>query len=74
MGASITSKSVMNETAFINGTMRRKSIKDIYHYLYQWTKKNKRPFTINEFPGLLHTATGVDISDIYNKWQKSIDN
>jgi predicted metalloprotease with PDZ domain len=50
----------------------KKSIKDVYKYLYQWSQKNKRPFIVEEFPGLLKAATGVDLLAIYTKWQAPI--
>ena len=57
----------------IKKTSGGKSIKDIYRYLYLWSIKNERPFTLEEFPGMLKAATGVDISAIYDKWQKPIE-
>jgi hypothetical protein len=48
----------------------KKSMKDVLRYLYEWGKKNQRPFTMDEFPKLMTTATGVDISAIFSKWQK----
>ena len=51
----------------------KKSMKDVFRYLYQWAKENKRPFTMQEFPSLINNATGVDVSNIYQKWQKPIE-
>jgi len=48
----------------------KKSMKDVLRYLYEWSKKNQRPFTMEEFPKLMTAATGVDISAIFSKWQK----
>ncbi len=48
----------------------KKSMKDVLRYIYEWGRKNQRPFTMEEFPKLLNTATGIDISAVYNKWQK----
>jgi predicted metalloprotease with PDZ domain len=50
----------------------RSSMKTIYRYLYEWSVRNGRPFTLEEFPGLIKDATGVDISAIYEKWQRPI--
>jgi hypothetical protein len=47
-------------------------MRTIYRYLYEWALRNRRPFTMEEFPGLLQQATGVDVSAIYNKWQQPI--
>jgi predicted metalloprotease with PDZ domain len=48
------------------------SMRTIYRYLYDWSRRNGRPFTLQEFPDLLKSATGVDVSAIYNKWQAPI--
>jgi hypothetical protein len=49
-----------------------KSMKDVIRFLYYWSKENKRPFTMEEFPLLINKACDVDLTDIYNKWQLSI--
>ncbi len=51
----------------------KKSMKDVFRYLYQWAKENKRPFTMEEFPSLVNKATGIDIVDIYKKWEMPIE-
>lgn len=51
----------------------KKSMKDVFRYLYHWAKENKRPFTMEEFPKLINKATGVDLINIYKKWQKPIE-
>ena len=48
------------------------SMRTIYRYLYEWSRRNNRPFTLQEFPDLMKSATGVDVSAIYNKWQAPI--
>jgi predicted metalloprotease with PDZ domain len=48
------------------------SMRTIYRWLYEWSVKNRRPFTLEEFPGLLKAASGVDVSAIYTKWQGRI--
>jgi predicted metalloprotease with PDZ domain len=50
----------------------KSSMRTIYRYLYEWSRQNRRPFTMQEFPELLNAATGVDVSAIYNKWQAPI--
>lgn len=57
-----------------SATSGRTSMKTIYRYLYEWSIRNQRPFTMQEFPGLLKDATGVDVSGIYEKWQRPIGN
>lgn len=49
------------------------SMRTIYRYLYEWSRKNSRAFTLREFPDLMKSATGVDVSAIYDKWQRPID-
>jgi len=51
----------------------KKSMRDVIRFLYYWSKENKRPFTMEEFPLLINKACGVDLTDIYNKWQLSIE-
>jgi predicted metalloprotease with PDZ domain len=51
----------------------KKSMKDVMRFLYYWSKENKRPFTMEEFPLLINKACGVDLTYIYNKWQLSIE-
>ena len=53
-------------------TNGKKSMRDVFCYLYQWSKKNQRPFTMEEFPSLLNNACGIDLSAIYKKWQQPI--
>jgi len=48
------------------------SMRTIYRYLYEWSRRNRRPFTLEEFPDLERAATGVDVSAIHNKWQGPI--
>ncbi|HXD78805.1 MAG TPA: hypothetical protein VN616_13400 [Puia sp.] len=50
----------------------KSSMRTIFRYLYEWSRKNSRPFTPGEFPGLLQAATGVNIRAIYDKWQGPI--
>lgn len=51
----------------------KKSMKDVFRYLYQWSKKNNRPFTMEEFPSLINKACNIDLSKIYKKWQLPIE-
>jgi predicted metalloprotease with PDZ domain len=51
----------------------KKSMKDVLRYLYYWSKENKRPFTMKEFSALINKACGIDLSNIYNKWQLPIE-
>jgi len=50
----------------------RKSMKDVFRYLYQWSKQNKRPFTLQELPQLLNQSCNINLDKIYAKWQLPI--
>ena len=50
-----------------------KSMKDVFRYLYNWSKENKRSFTMEEFPLLINKACNIDLSTIYKKWQLPIE-
>lgn len=50
----------------------KKSMKDVIRFLYRWSKENKRPFTMEEFPVLINKACGIDLTKIYDKWQLSL--
>ncbi len=50
----------------------KKSMKDVIRFLYYWAKENKRPFTMQEFPQLINKAAGVDLTEVYKKWQAPI--
>lgn len=51
----------------------KKSMKDVFRYLYNWAKENKRAFTMDEFPQLINKACGIDLNSIYKKWQLPIE-
>lgn len=53
-------------------TAGKASMRTVYRYLYEWSVRHQRPFSMEEFPGLIKEATGLDISEIYNKWQKPV--
>jgi predicted metalloprotease with PDZ domain len=50
----------------------KKSMKDVLRYMYEWSKKNKRAYTMEELPELMNQACGIDLSKIYKKWQQPI--
>ena len=53
-------------------TRGQKRMRDVLRYLYAWYKKSQRPFTMEEFPELLREGAGVDLTSIYEKWQKAV--
>ena len=50
----------------------KKSMKDVLRYLYNWSKQQNRPFSLEEFPQLINQACDIDLSKIYKKWQLPI--
>ncbi|MDN3618894.1 hypothetical protein QWY81_05410 [Polaribacter undariae] len=48
-----------------------KSFKDAILGLLKWTENNKRAFEYNEIESIMSESTGVDLSDVWNNWQKS---
>ncbi len=47
-----------------------KRLRDGLRYLMEWSRKNQRPFTIEELPAIFKKATGVDTSDVLDRWLK----
>lgn len=43
-------------------------MKDVFRYLFEWAQKNKRAFSLEEFPTLIQKASGIDVSVVYQKW------
>jgi predicted metalloprotease with PDZ domain len=54
-------------------TKGKKSMKNVLSYLYNWSKENKQAFTMEEFPILINKACGIDLSEIYKKWQLPVE-
>jgi predicted metalloprotease with PDZ domain len=52
-------------------TNGEKSFKDAMLGLLNWSNKNQRAFTYNEIEPIMSQATGVDLSAIWNTWQKA---
>jgi hypothetical protein len=50
-----------------------RSMKDVFRFLYNWSKENKRAFTMEEFPLLINKACNIDLTAIYKKWQLPIE-
>jgi predicted metalloprotease with PDZ domain len=76
LGTAVFSRGALM-AAEINNYLRQQtggkaSMRTVYRYLYEWSRRNRRPFTLQEFPGLLKSATGIDLTAIYNKWQLPI--
>jgi predicted metalloprotease with PDZ domain len=48
-----------------NGTKR---LRDAFRGLLAWAAASKRPFAIQELPGIFRDATGVETGDIMERW------
>ena len=53
-------------------TRGARSLRDALRFLVAWTEREKRAFTLDELPGLLREATGVDVSAVVAEWLKPI--
>ena len=51
-------------------TEGKKSFKDAILGLLKWTENNKRAFEYNEIELIMSKSTGVDLSDVWDNWQK----
>jgi len=49
-----------------------KSLRDALRWLVDWTARERRAFTVEELPGLLRTATGVDVSAVVAEWLRPL--
>lgn len=55
-------------------TEGEKSFKDAILGLLHWTQKNGRAFNYNEIEPIMSESTGVDLSDVWDQWQKPRNN
>jgi predicted metalloprotease with PDZ domain len=46
----------------------RKRLRDFFRHLMDWSVANRRGFRIDELPGLVREATGVETRDIWERW------
>ncbi len=49
-------------------TRGAKSLRDVLRFLVARTERLARPFEVDEFPGLIREATGVDVRAIFERW------
>ena len=52
------------------GTRR---LRDALRHLVAWSRKNDRPFALEELPGIFEEATGVDTRAIFERWLKPLE-
>lgn len=50
------------------GTNGARSLREALRYLVAWTGREQRAFTLDELPGLLREATGVDVQAVVDEW------
>ena len=53
------------------GTGGARSLRDALNGLVARTASTGRPFTVDEFPGLVRQATGVDVTAIFDRWMRA---
>jgi predicted metalloprotease with PDZ domain len=51
----------------------KKSLRDALRWLLRWSAENRKPFQTEDFAGYLAAATGVDVSDILERWMKPLE-
>lgn len=51
-------------------TNGKKSFKEAILGLLKWTEVNQKPFKYEEIEPIMSKSTGIDLSDVWNKWQK----
>jgi predicted metalloprotease with PDZ domain len=50
----------------------KKSLRDALRHLVEWSADNQRAFRTDELPRLFREATGVDITDILDRWMRPL--
>jgi predicted metalloprotease with PDZ domain len=48
-------------------------LRDALRHLVSWSRKNERPFEIEELPSIFEEATGVDTREIFDWWLKPLE-
>jgi predicted metalloprotease with PDZ domain len=51
-------------------TNGKKSLRDALRYLMDWSEWNHRAFRIEELPVIFHKTTGVDTTEILDRWMQ----
>ncbi len=51
---------------------RERSMRDVLRHLVRWSADHRRPFRIDELPGIFEQATGVDTREIFERWMKPL--
>lgn len=51
----------------------QKSLRDAFRFLVAWTAREHRGFSIEELPGLIQQATGVETRDVIEAWLRPLE-
>jgi predicted metalloprotease with PDZ domain len=54
-------------------TSGQKSMRDVFRYLWQQSRRQTLPFSRDQLPELMSEGSGVDLSSIYQKWMGRIE-
>jgi predicted metalloprotease with PDZ domain len=50
-----------------------KSLRDAFRWLLAWSIQHRMPLQTQTLPDYIETATGVKVTDIFDRWQKPLD-
>ncbi|MGD9902028.1 MAG: hypothetical protein AB7U83_01060 [Vicinamibacterales bacterium] len=53
-------------------TKGARSLRDAFRHLVAWTARERRAFAIDELPGLIREATGVDVGAVVAEWLRPL--
>jgi predicted metalloprotease with PDZ domain len=51
-------------------THGEKSLRDAFRWLLAWSSEHRTAFLTDRFPAYIESATGVTVTDIFERWQQ----
>lgn len=60
------------DEAIRSATEGERSMRDVLRSLVAWSAEHRRPFRIDELPGIIQQASGVDVSEIFERWMQPL--
>ena len=48
----------------------RKRLRDAMRHVMEWSKREGRPFRVDDLPKIITEATNVDVGDVMNRWHR----
>jgi len=51
----------------------KRCLRDALRWLLRWSAQNQKPFHVEDLPRYFATATGVDVTDILERWMQSLE-